>query len=91
VVAVFVSAVVSDSETSGVAVGSTDPVSVVDGSVVEESVEGGGDESVVSADAAPCPVAMAVPTPSATARPPTRPTKLAAPMFFPPTGNPPPR
>jgi hypothetical protein len=43
-------------------------------------VDGGGGESVVSADATPCPVAIAVPTPNATANPPTRPIWLAAPM-----------
>ncbi len=76
VVAVFVSVVVSDcAGSAGVVVGSTGCVSVVDGSVVEELVEGGGGgESVVSADATPFPVAIAVPTPSATASPPTRPT-----------------
>ena len=41
--------------------------------LVEESVEGDGDESVVSAAATPFPIAIAVPTPNASARPPTRP------------------
>lgn len=47
------------------------PVSAVD---VFDAVE-----SVVSAMAIPCPVAMAVPTLSATAKPPTRPICAAAP------------
>jgi hypothetical protein len=43
----------------------------------------GPDDAVVSADATPYPVAIAVPTPNATASPPTRPIWVAAPMVRP--------
>ncbi len=55
---------------------------------LEESTEGDGDESVVSAAATPFPMATAVPTPNATARPPTRPIWLAGPMSGPFKRNP---
>jgi hypothetical protein len=77
VVAVVPKVPVAGSAVSGVGEGSTGAVSTgdvstVDVSVVVESVEG-VDESVVSAAATPWPIAIAVPTPNATASPPTRP------------------
>jgi hypothetical protein len=50
--------------------------------VVVVLVDPGGLEMVSSAEATPHPVAIAVPTPNATASPPTRPIWVAAPMVF---------
>jgi hypothetical protein len=54
---------------------------LVDPLVVDVS-DAGGFEVVSSAEATPYPVAIAVPTPNATASPPTRPIWAAAPMLF---------
>jgi hypothetical protein len=74
----------SGSGVAGVADGSVDVfVSVVVVPVVVVVlVDPGGLEVVSSAEATPYPVAIAVPTPNATASPPTRPIWAAAPMPF---------
>ena len=73
VLVVLSAAGIGDPAASGVVEGSTDAVPVVDVLLLEVSVEVDGDESVVSAAATPFPIAMAVPTPNATANPPTWP------------------
>ncbi len=75
----------SSSSGSGSASGSgassaVSALSVVSLSEVADVDDFDGVESVSSAQATPCPVKTADPTPNATARPPTRPTYAAAPM-----------
>jgi hypothetical protein len=90
-VTVFVVVLFTCSDATGVAAGPVEVcvLVVVDPLVAEvsdvgefEDVGEFDDLAVSSAEATPYPVAIAVPTPSATASPPTRPMWAAAPMLF---------
>jgi hypothetical protein len=94
VVVVFADGPVVDCAVEPVVAGSglAVPVEPVDVESVVDELDDPDVESVVSAEATPYPVATAVPTPSATASPPTRPMKndagILSPTSFPPTSIP---